>query len=126
MEPDEAQRHADEVLATLHLDSDDPTAAGVDENDVIGSPWRVAISSFSFFAAGALIPVLPYLFGASGLLAVVIAAVAVGIALLGTGAVVGILSGASPLKRALRQLLIGFGAAAVTYLLGLLFGATLG
>jgi VIT1/CCC1 family predicted Fe2+/Mn2+ transporter len=57
---------------------------------------------------------------------VVIAAVLVGITLLGTGAVVGILSGASPLKRALRQLGIGYGAAAATYLLGLAFGATLG
>jgi VIT1/CCC1 family predicted Fe2+/Mn2+ transporter len=47
----------------------------------------------------------------------------VGLALLGTGAVVGVLSGASPLKRALRQLAIGYGAAGVTYLLGLLFGA---
>ena len=55
-----------------------------------------------------------------------IAAAAVGVALMGTGAVVGVLSGASPLKRALRQLAIGFGAAAVTYCLGLLFGATVG
>jgi vacuolar iron transporter family protein len=46
--------------------------------------------------------------------------------LLATGAVVGILSGASPLKRALRQLGIGYGAAAATYLLGLAFGTTLG
>jgi len=35
---------------------------------------------------------------------------------------VGLLSGASPLKRGLRQLAIGLGAAAVTYVLGLLFG----
>ena len=64
---------------------------------------------------------LPYLFGATGWLAVVIATVLVGLALLGTGAVVGVLSGASPLKRALRQLGIGYGAAGVTYALGLLF-----
>ena len=50
----------------------------------------------------------------------------VGIALLATGATVGLLSGASPLKRALRQLGIGLGAAAVTYLLGLAFGTTIG
>ena len=55
-----------------------------------------------------------------------IAAVLVGLALLGTGAVVGMLSGASPVKRALRQLAIGYGAAGVTYLLGLAFDATLG
>jgi VIT1/CCC1 family predicted Fe2+/Mn2+ transporter len=36
--------------------------------------------------------------------------------------VVGLLSGGPPLRRALRQLMIGYGAAAVTYVLGLLFG----
>jgi VIT1/CCC1 family predicted Fe2+/Mn2+ transporter len=121
----EAEERARGVLASHRLDSDDPDAVGVDPADAIGSAWGAAISSFLSFAVGALIPVLPYLLGASGLLAVVIAAVAVGLALVGTGAVVGILSGASPLKRALRQLLIGYGAAAVTYLLGLAFGATL-
>ncbi len=120
----EADAHANEVLATLKLDADDPAAAGVDEHEEIGSPWSAAISSFLFFASGALIPVLPYLFGARHIAAIAIAAGAVGLALLGTGAVVGILSGASPGKRALRQLLIGFGAAGVTYLLGLLFGAS--
>jgi len=124
MSKDEAVEHAGRVLATLRLDADDPRAAGLDENEAIGSPWNAAISSFLFFASGALIPVLPYLFGATHLVAVVIASAAVGLALLGTGAVVGILSGASPGKRALRQLLIGFGAAAVTYVLGLLFGAS--
>lgn len=121
----EAAAQAADVLATRHLDSDAPEALGVDHAQALGSAWSAAISSFVFFASGALIPVLPYLFGASGLTAVVIAAVSVGIALVGTGAVVGVLSGASPVKRALRQLAIGFGAAAATYLLGLLFGATL-
>jgi vacuolar iron transporter family protein len=51
--------------------------------------------------------------------------VLVSIALLVTGAIVGLLSGASPLKRALRQLAIGLGAAAVTYLLGLAFGTSI-
>jgi vacuolar iron transporter family protein len=84
-----------------------------------------AVSSFLFFGSGALIPVLPYLFGLSGPPAMVTATVLVGIALLATGATVGLLSGASPMKRALRQLGIGLGAAAVTYLLGLAFGATI-
>jgi VIT1/CCC1 family predicted Fe2+/Mn2+ transporter len=122
----DAARQAANVLATHHLDSDDPDAAGVDPAEAIGSAWAAAISSFLFFATGALIPVLPYIFGASGLPAVIIASVAVGLALLGTGAAVGVLSGVSPLRRALRQLAIGVGAASVTYGLGLLFGAALG
>ncbi len=124
MQPEEADTHAREVLATLHLDADTPPQE-LDPDEAVGSPWHAAGSSFLFFASGALIPVLPYLFGMTGLGAVVLASVLVGVALLGTGAVVGILSGAPPLKRALRQLAIGYGAAGATYLLGLLFGATL-
>jgi VIT1/CCC1 family predicted Fe2+/Mn2+ transporter len=101
----------------------DPAAhEEVDEHEAVGTGLSAAVSSFCFFASGAVIPVLPYLFGLQGLPALIVAAVLVGIALLGTGAVVGILSGGPPLKRALRQLAIGYGAAAVTYLLGLLFG----
>ncbi|MGO9383019.1 MAG: hypothetical protein ACLP4W_13225 [Mycobacterium sp.] len=43
-----------------------------------------------------------------------------------TGAIVGLLSGGPPVRRALRQLLIGYGAATITYLVGLLFGTGLG
>jgi vacuolar iron transporter family protein len=114
------------VLATLRLDAVAPEAAGVDPHEAVGSPWGAAVSSFCFFASGALVPVLPYLFGAAEWTAVVISAVLVGIALLVTGAIVGLLSGTSPLKRALRQLGIGYGAAAATYLLGRAFGATVG
>lgn len=125
MEPAEAAAHAHTVLRTHHLDADTPEAAGVDPHEAVGSAWGASLSSFCFFASGALIPVLPYLFGAEGLTAVVIASALVGLALLGTGAVVGILSGASPLLRALRQLGIGYGAAAATYVLGLAFGTTM-
>jgi VIT1/CCC1 family predicted Fe2+/Mn2+ transporter len=70
--------------------------------------------------------VLPFLLGLSGTTAIVVAAVLVGIALLATGVVVGLLSGAPPMQRALRQLLIGYGAAAITYVLGLLVGGGVG
>ncbi|MEQ1738254.1 MAG: VIT1/CCC1 transporter family protein, partial [Rhodoglobus sp.] len=122
----EATAQAARVLSNRELPGNAPDAVAPDPADALGSAWGAAISSFCFFASGALIPVLPYLFGATGFAAGAIAAGAVGLALLGTGAVVGILSGASPLKRALRQLAIGYGAAAVTYGLGLLFGAALG
>lgn len=95
---------------------------GADDHDIVGSDWTAAISSFLLFASGAIIPVLPWLFGLQGTAAIVLALVLVGLALLSTGAMVGVLSGGPPLRRALRQLAIGFGAAAVTYVLGLLFG----
>lgn len=102
-----------------------PPPAATD-HEVVGGAVGAALSSFLFFASGAIIPVLPWIFGLSGLAAVVTALVLVGVALLGTGAMVGLLSGGPPLKRALRQLVIGFGAAAVTYGLGLLFDVSLG
>ncbi|MFZ7088667.1 VIT1/CCC1 transporter family protein [Curtobacterium sp. RRHDQ10] len=116
-----AAAHAQEVLAGLRQVAE-PEAA--DDHEAIGTGMNAAISSFLFFASGAIIPIVPYLFGLGGWTALTIAAVLVGIALLVSGSVVGVLSGASPGKRALRQLAIGFGAAAVTYVLGLLFGTT--
>ncbi|WP_309617728.1 VIT1/CCC1 transporter family protein [Salinibacterium sp.] len=118
----EATAHAAEVIGGRVL----TPALRPQEHEVVGSAFGAALSSFCFFASGAIIPVLPYLFGATGLTAVVVASVLVGLALLGTGSIVGLLSGASPLKRALRQLAIGFGAAGATYLLGLLFGVSAG
>ena len=101
-------------------------AGAVDDLETHGTAWGAALSSFCFFASGAVVPVLPYLFGLDGLVAVVVATALVGLALLVTGAVVGLLSGTSPLTRALRQVAIGLGAAGVTYVLGLIFGATVG
>ncbi|WP_438856007.1 VIT1/CCC1 transporter family protein [Agromyces sp. M3QZ16-3] len=131
MAPDEAVDHAALVLARVQAAERQqaPTdAIGALEHDdeAVGTGMSAAISSFLFFASGALIPVLPWLFGMSGLAATVTATFLVSIALLLTGATVGLLSGASPLKRALRQLAIGLGAAAVTYALGLAFGTTIG
>ncbi|WP_349902334.1 VIT1/CCC1 transporter family protein [Parafrigoribacterium humi] len=121
MSIEEAKARADAVLADHSLATVPETEQ--DDHEAVGTGLRAAVSSFCFFASGAVIPVIPYLFGLSGVVAIIIAAVLVGLALLGTGAVVGLLSGAPPLRRALRQLAIGYGAAVVTYLLGLAFGA---
>ena len=97
-----------------------------DQHEAVGTAWGAALSSFCFFASGAIVPVLPFLFGMTGVAALVVAGVLVGLALLMTGGVVGLLSGTSPLTRGLRQLAIGLGAAAVTYVLGLAFGTVVG
>ncbi|MFJ4208436.1 VIT1/CCC1 transporter family protein [Paenarthrobacter sp. NPDC089675] len=96
-----------------------------DEHETVGSAWGAAMSSFCFFASGAIVPILPFVFGMTGWNALILSAALVGVALLATGAVVGLLSGTSPLSRGLRQLAIGLGAAAATYGLGLLFGAAI-
>ncbi len=139
MPVDRAAEHAREVLAGLRSwpadpasGSDapvDPDAAEIgpamqpDQHEAIGTGWRAAVSSFCFFASGAVMPVLPFMFGVTGTVGQIVAVGLVGIALLVTGAFVGLLSGGSPTRRAARQLLIGYGAAGVTYLLGLLVGA---
>jgi VIT1/CCC1 family predicted Fe2+/Mn2+ transporter len=124
--PEDAERRAEVALRSA-----DPRALGVeavatDAHEVIGTSLGAAGSSFVFFASGAAIPVLPFLFGLSDWVAVLVASVLVGLALMLTGAAVGVLSGGSPLRRALRQLAIGLGAAAVTYGLGALVGAAVG
>ncbi|MEU1973700.1 VIT1/CCC1 family protein [Microbacterium sp. NPDC019599] len=130
MPESEALDRARRIVESAHAHGSPSTYTGsirtADSHEVVGGAWGAALSSFLFFASGAIIPVLPWIFGLTGLAAIVLALVLVGIALLSTGAVVGLLSGASPLTRALRQLAIGFGAAAVTYVLGLAFGVTMG
>lgn len=120
MTHEEAGAKASEVLRLLP--TDDEMAPEIDEHESIGTGLGAAGASFCFFASGAVIPVLPYLFGLEGYVALAVAAILVGIALICTGLVVGLLSGGPPVKRALRQLAIGYGAAGATYLLGLAFG----
>lgn len=121
MDAEAAAARASDVLATHSAALEASEAPSLDG---VGSPWMAAGSSFLFFASGAIIPILPWLFGLSGVPAMALAAVLVGIVLMVTGGVVGVLSGSSPLKRALRQLAIGYGAAAATIVLGRLFGTS--
>jgi VIT1/CCC1 family predicted Fe2+/Mn2+ transporter len=118
MSEEDADKRAAEVLRDNSL----AVTEEADEHEAVGTGIGAALSSFCFFASGAIIPIIPYFFGLGGWTAIVISGGLVGLALIGTGAIVGVLSGGPPFKRALRQLLIGFGAALVTYLLGLLFG----
>ena len=92
---------------------------GIDPDD-LPSPWTAAGSSFVAFSAGAVVPVLPYLLGASSLaLAVALALVALFV----TGAVVSRFTTRSALYSGSRQLLLGGAAAAATYLIGSAVGA---
>ncbi len=120
----EAKQRADAVLRGQR-----PEGSGVPrpaDHEIVGTGLRAAASSFVFFAAGAAVPVLPFVVGLQGVAALVAACVLVGLALMLTGAAVGVVSGGPPLPRALRQLAIGAAAATTTYLLGMLFGIVTG
>jgi len=91
---------------------------GVDPQG-LPSPLLAGVSSLFAFSAGALVPLLPYLFGAS-VLWVTLALTAV--ALTAGGMIVGRLTGRPMLRSGLRQLAFGALAIAVTYLVGHLIG----
>jgi VIT1/CCC1 family predicted Fe2+/Mn2+ transporter len=119
---------ADEAAATIIAD---PKVAldtlvreelGLDPGD-LGSPVRVALSSFASFAVGAAIPLIPFAV-AAGSAALPVAVLLTVLALIGVGAAVGRTSGAGVLRSAARQLAVGVAAAAVTYGIGSAIGAS--
>lgn len=85
--------------------------------DELGSPYGVAISSFLAFAAGAAVPVLPFIVLPVDAATPVAAVLAV-VALLATGAYTSRLSGRSMTNGALRLAALGGAAALITYLAG--------
>jgi VIT1/CCC1 family predicted Fe2+/Mn2+ transporter len=95
---------------------------GIDPGD-LPSPTVAAVSSFGSFALGALLPLLPYLLGASSLWPAVLLALA---GLFLCGAVVAKVTARTWWFSGLRQLALGGAAAGVTYALGSLFGTAVG
>ena len=87
---------------------------GIDPSD-LPSPTVAAVSSFGSFALGALLPLLPYLLGATALWPAVLLAL---VGLFGCGAVVARVTARSWWFSGLRQLALGGAAAALTFGLG--------
>ncbi|MEO5885766.1 MAG: VIT1/CCC1 transporter family protein [Candidatus Limnocylindrales bacterium] len=122
---------ADEATTIAHRIFRDPEQAldmlvreelGLDP-DELGSPWGAAAGSFVAFGIGAVIPVIPFLFGGGPLLTALSLGLSL-VALFAVGAAVSLLTGRSLLFSGVRQLGIGLAAAVVTYLIGSLIGVT--
>ncbi|MCC6531462.1 MAG: VIT1/CCC1 transporter family protein [Burkholderiales bacterium] len=92
--------------------------------DDLGNPFAAAAASFGAFAAGALVPLLPFLL-ARGELALGLAALATAIALFGVGACLSLFTGRGAFAGGLRMLAIGACAGALTYGVGKLLGVSL-
>jgi VIT1/CCC1 family predicted Fe2+/Mn2+ transporter len=97
---------------------------GVNPEDLGGSAWEAAITSFLLFAVGALIPVIPFVF-LDGRAAITTSAVvsAVGLFLVGGG--ITLFTGRSLWYSGIRQVLFGLAAATGTFLIGRLVGISL-
>jgi VIT1/CCC1 family predicted Fe2+/Mn2+ transporter len=94
---------------------------GIDPEELGGSAWEAAITSFLLFAGGAIIPVLPFTF-LSGMQAVLLSALFSAAGLFLIGAAITLFTGRSVLYSGLRQALFGLAAALVTYGIGRLIG----
>lgn len=97
---------------------------GIDPGQT-GNPYAAALSSFVSFAVGAFLPLLPWFFS-SGRTGVVASVAISAVAALSIGWAVGVFTGRSRLRSALRQLGIAVVAAAVTYGIGSAVGVRTG
>lgn len=116
--PDVARRLASEMMRTpeLALETHAREELGVNPS-ALGSPVKAAVSSFCTFALGALLPLLPWLFGRGS--GATLASVGIGaVAALAVGAALSVFTERRWWWSALRQLLIAAVAAGITYGIG--------
>jgi len=97
---------------------------GIDPKELGGSALQAAMTSFVLFAVGAILPVLAFFF-LSGDRAIVASLVTSGIGLFAIGAAITVLTGRSVWFSGARQVLVGLGAAALTFAIGRLIGVSL-
>jgi VIT1/CCC1 family predicted Fe2+/Mn2+ transporter len=122
----EAQRAAAQIMQdpASALDTLAREELGIDPAELGGNPWSAAATSFALFAAGAVFPILPYVWS-GGTKALATSAGLCALVLAGIGLLTSLLNGRSPAYSALRQVAFGCAAAAVTFGVGRLLGVSL-
>ena len=122
----DARRLAHRVLSgdpQVALDTMAREELGIDPDELGGSAWTAAITSFVLFALGALVPLLPFLL-TDGIGAIVVSAALSGLALFVLGAAITLMTGRHPITAGVRQLTFGLAAAGITYAIGFVLGTT--
>lgn len=124
LDPQHARDLADKLLSdrATALDTLAREELAIDPQELGGSAWEAAITSFFLFAFGALIPVLPYVF-ATGWTGIVLSAAAATLGLFGLGAASSLMTGRNPWFAGGRMVLFGLAAAGITFGIGNLIGA---
>ncbi|SRR5581483_1822336 len=109
----EDQTHILDTLAREEL--------GIDPEELGGSAYEAAFTSFFLFAVGAIFPIFPYLFW-GGALAIYLSLAISGLGLFIIGAAITLMTGRGVLYSGFRQVLVGLAAAGLTYGVGKLIG----
>ncbi len=120
---DQAAELAASVMADTEraLDTMAREELGIDPEDLGGSAWEAAITSFVLFSMGAILPVLPFFF-TSGATAIGISMLLSGIGLFTLGAAISLMTGRNVWFSGFRQMSFGLVAAVITFGIGSLLG----
>jgi VIT1/CCC1 family predicted Fe2+/Mn2+ transporter len=123
---DEARRVAAQIMRDKKgaLDTLAREELGIDPAELGGNPWSAAATSFALFAFGALFPIVPFIW-LSGPPAIAASVAASAAALAAIGTLTSLFNGRGPWFSAVRQVVFGCIAAAVTYGAGTLLGVSL-
>jgi VIT1/CCC1 family predicted Fe2+/Mn2+ transporter len=123
LSPGEAETMVRHMLAdrASAIDALTREELGIDPNQLGGSAWEAAITSFVLFAIGAVVPILPFVV-ARGSIAVASSLVISAVGLFAIGAAITLFTGAPVWRSGGRQLLLGLAAAGLTFGVGKLIG----
>ncbi len=97
---------------------------GIDPQELGGSAWVAAITSFILFSIGAIIPVIAFIF-MKGTNAILISILLSTVGLFAIGAAITLFTGRSVLYSGLRMVIFGLLAAAITFGIGRLIGVSM-
>jgi vacuolar iron transporter family protein len=98
---------------------------GINPDELGGSAWEAALTSFGLFAVGAIVPLFAFIIW-TGMTAVWISIVMSAIGLFVLGAVVTLFTGQRVIFSGLRMVIFGLLAAAVTFGIGHVIGVSIG
>jgi VIT1/CCC1 family predicted Fe2+/Mn2+ transporter len=122
---DRAKEMAEHMMADQAniLDTLAREELGIDPEELGGSAYVAAFTSFFLFAFGALFPMLPYFF-LTGTTAIILSLIVSAIGLFIIGGGITLMTGRSIWFSGTRQVLVGIAAAILTYGIGKLIGVS--
>jgi VIT1/CCC1 family predicted Fe2+/Mn2+ transporter len=126
LDKEQAKTMADQIMSNREtaVETMVREELGIDPDELGGSAWTAAITSFVLFAAGAIIPVVPFMFLEDfAAVATSVAFSTVGLFILGAG--ITLFTGRPILFSGTRQVVFGLVAAALTFGIGRLIGVSI-